>query len=254
MEKIKLDNHDTFLAPLSKTEEKDLIIRYIILKHVDIPDRDRIQEALRSKIVRHNLRFLAKMALRYSYATGRTAEDLYSEGKMGMLEALDAFDLSKNVKFISYAVWHIIKAFGVVTKDDKLIKHGVTKKSEKAKLEKTGKEEDPHSPLNYKFMSLDQEVAGTDDMTLQDVIPDEDAITDRATETRERDEHVRTIVEALPERDGLVLSLHFGLGGEDPMKVSDIARKLEISKERARQILERAMKTFKAKAIERGVV
>ena len=244
----KLKNRRDLPPPLSKKVELDLLTQYCASK--DEVEKDQ----LRNKLILHNLRFVARRAIAESGGSGHNVDELYAEGCLGLIEGLDNYDISHGgVRLISYAVWHMKKGFSSYKKTTNIIKHNKTKKSEEKRLEKEGKDKDTVSPLHFKFLSLDQPVAGTEDMTLQDVIPDADASADAGTLEKDINSKVREILDCLPDRDNKVVSYYYGIGIEERKTLKEISEELSISPERCRQIIERAKKQLLIKAKEYGL-
>lgn len=244
----KLRNRRDLPPPLNKKVELDLLTQFCTSE--DEVEKDQI----RSKLILHNLRFVARRAIAESGSSGHNVDELYAEGCLGLIEGLDKYDISHGgVRLISYAVWHMKKGFSSYKKTTNVIKHNKTKKSEEKRLEKEGKENDPNSPLHFKFLSLDQPVAGTEDMTLQDVIPDADASADAGTLEKDLNSKVREILDCLPDRDNKVVSYYYGIGIEERKTLKEISEELSISPERCRQIIERAKKQLSIKAKEYGL-
>lgn len=244
----KLRNRRDLPPPLSKKVELELLTRFCA-------SEDKAEKTkLRNKLILHNLRFVTRMAIKEGRGSGHNVDELYAEGCLGLIEGLDNYDISHgSIRLISYAIWHMKKGFSSYKKTTNIIKHNKTKKSEEKRLEKEGKEKDPNSPLHFKFFSLDQPVTGTDDMTLQDVIPDAEASADVDTIEKDTNLKVREILECLPERDNKVVSSYFGIGFEERKTLKDISKELSISQERCRQIIEKAKKNILLKAKEYGL-
>lgn len=226
---------DISLDPIPKKEELVLISKFQNLPQGPLKERIGI------KIIRCNVRFLHKLAVQYARSFNLEEEDLYSQGKLGMWQALHTFDTNKDVKFISYAVWHIRKAFAEVLRTNVPIHHHHTKNTIK-----NDKFKDFENPLNFKFDSLDKVLFASDgdDITLGESLFDENAIADEDTVKNSRKQKVLTALSMIPEREAQVLSWYFGLGGT-ALTHTDVSEILGVSKERSRQIRDRGLKLFK---------
>jgi len=227
---------DSFMDPITRQEEREKIALF-----KSLPIDSDLRSALAGSIIRCNLRFLKSYANSYSRKWGADHNELYSAGKLGMLEALESFNMDKNVKFISYAVWHIKKSFVSVMKQRDVIRHNQNKRSvAKMKLE------DHLNPLNFRYDSMDKPVGdGDDTTTLGAMIPDENEDIESALiETREFS-LIREALGNIDERRRLVLEMSYGFNGNDIMGMKAIGEHLGISMERARQIRDKALIDFK---------
>lgn len=226
---------DPFLPPVSAKEERDNIILFKSLSR-DNPARN----ALASTIIRCNLRFLKSFSNKYARDWDADSNDLYSEGKLAMFEALEEFDLDKKVKFISYAVWHIRRAFNIVAKQKNIIRHNITKKTaEEMKLS------EHDNPLNFKFESTDKPVGESDSMTLGDLLYDSDDNAEDSLDTSSGEDLLREALSLLEPRRKRVLELYYGVNCGTPHRLEDISTIICVSKERVRQIKDAALKDLK---------
>lgn len=227
---FRLSSLDNFLPPLSTERERCLFQKYNTLEQGSEKDK------LRGFIIQSNLRLAARFALSHHTQYKLPLEELYGEAKCAIVKAFDAFDPVHNTKFSTYAGFHLKNALKETAKGSQTIRHNLTKKdAEAAGLE------DHLNPRMFSFQSFDQEIQGTEGLTLADVFEDPNAVN-----PLDKAEEISTCVmvsnhlECLPEKDKLILQLYYGIGLEESMSLISISKRLGISKERCRQIKDRA--------------
>jgi RNA polymerase primary sigma factor len=252
---------------LSSEEEKELAIR---AKQGD-------KEALK-KLVEGNLRFVVSIAKNFM-GWGVPLTDLIAAGNLGLIEAAKRFDPDKNVKFISYAVWWIRQAImqtifqqtGAVripVKESLFIaKVKETYEKLKEELGREPTEEEIAKRLNTSVkkvknalsivrlpISLDMPLGegGEEDFTLLDVLSKkgtEDIEKELIEETIHKE--LESMLNVLDEREKEIIKVRYGLDGEEPKTLEEVGEKLGISRERVRQLEQRALKKLKAVALKK---
>jgi RNA polymerase primary sigma factor len=238
---------------LSEAEEKELVWR---MKRGDRAARERL-------IVSH-LRLVISMAKEYG-DTGLDLLDLIQEGNIGLIEAVDRYDPSHGVRLSTYARWWIRQAIGkAIEKQSQMIRIPaylfraiVRFQRLKASFGAEGIEETEDILVAPGLtaerllrirdtISLDLPVDEEEEMTLEEVVADEAMPTpERAALIELFREELLEMVEKLPPRDAQVLRWRYGLEGPRPLTLAEIGQKLGISRERVRQIEERALKRLK---------
>lgn len=188
---------------------------------------DRDETAL-TRLVESNLRFVVSYAKRYR-GLGVPFLDLIHEGNLGLIEAARRFDPTRNVKFITYAVWWIRQS----------IMHVIAEQSRAfsfpAKLF-------PVIHLSGEDVSLSQPVrAGDNARELGETIAQEDvpAIDDEIIHQESIEELARALLE-LDGKEREVVRLRYGLGDDEPRTLQEIGNLMHLSRERVRQIESRA--------------
>jgi RNA polymerase primary sigma factor len=224
------------------------------------------EEAL-DKLVRSNLRFVESVAKKYQNQ-GVALGDLINEGNLGLIRAAHKFDETKGIKFISYAVWWIRQAIlQALAEQSRIVRvplnragalHRIGKRSSTL-LQELGREptveeladeldlsEDEIQrtlAISQTHLSLDAPLTPGEDNRLLDYLPDQfSAGPDDETYERALASTVEEALGTLKEREAKVLRLYFGLeDGHDPMTLEEIGALLGITRERVRQIKEKAL-------------
>ncbi|MDO5575443.1 MAG: RNA polymerase sigma factor RpoD/SigA [Fibrobacter sp.] len=244
---------------LSIEEEADLAVRI----------RKGEKKAL-EKLVKANLRFVVSVARNYQNQ-GLPLNDLINEGNLGLIRAAKRFDEKKNFKFISYAVWWIRQAIlQALAEQSRIIKlplnrvgtiHKIGKMQ--SKLEQKYRrlpnvhelateldidEAEIHETLKIgnTHVSLDAPLQQGEDSRLIDILQDEDQERPDSglMEVSLQDEVTKTL-ETLSEREKEVVRLYFGIGEETSHTLEEIGQRFNLTRERARQIKEKALKRLK---------
>ena len=223
------------------------------------------KEALQ-RLIKSNLRFVVSYVKKYK-GMGLSLPDLINEGNLGLIEAAKRFDPRRNVKFISYAVWWIRQAIIHALTQSSRIYHIPQKLSDQisemkritAKLKKElGRE--PTRDEIAKRMGLtredveDMEIIEEKNVSLSDKYYDDDIeVGDRIKDTlspsveyqiikNSIQDQIRLLLSELDEKEALVLKLRFGLDNDEPMTLQEIGDRLNLTRERIRQIEKKAMR------------
>ena len=236
------------------------------------------QEAL-DTLVRSNLRFVVSVAKKYQNQ-GVSLSDLINEGNLGLIRAAHKFDETKGIKFISYAVWWIRQAIlQALAEQSRIVRvplnragtlHRIGKRAS-ALLQELGREA-THAEIAYGtdlteeevaktmaisqiHLSLDQPMTPGEDNRLLDYLPDTTNQTpDEETFDKALTESIHQALSGLKEREAKILRLYFGLDAAEPMTLEEIGAVLNITRERVRQIKEKALSRLRhvsrARALE----
>ncbi len=243
---------------LSEEEERELARQ--------MRDGDR---RARERLIVSHLRLVVSMAREYG-DVGLDLLDLIQEGNLGLMEAVDRFDLERGVRLSAYARWWIRQAMGAAIErqaqmiripvhlfraivrfhrlrssfgaeeveewSDLLVAPGLT-------LERIQQVERTAADV----VSLDAPLSEDEEMeTLDEIIADETVPPpERAALEALLREELTAIVDRLPARDAQVLRWRYGLGGAAPLTLAEVGEALGVSRERARQLEERALKRLK---------
>ena len=244
-----------------------------IAKRVRAGDEEAMQE-----LVKRNLRFVISVAKKYQNR-GLALTDLIGEGNLGLLTAARKFDPDQGVKFISYAVWWIRQAILAA-----LARHGRTVRvplnrtadlsrivrSSEALRQDLRREPTPEEIANATGLSLDvvQSLAAlnTSEVRLDAPLdPEGDrALIDRFIADEQGDpeeqamdkflsEEIESALRTLPPRDAKVLRLYFGLDGGREHTLEEIGGMLGVTRERVRQLRDRALKRLREGDVGRAL-
>jgi RNA polymerase primary sigma factor len=236
-------------------------------REVELAKRIRLndQEAL-DTLVRSNLRFVVSVAKKYQNQ-GVSLSDLINEGNLGLIRAAHKFDETKGIKFISYAVWWIRQSIlQALAEQSRIVRvplnragalHRIGKRAstllqelgrqpthlEIAEgLDITEEEVAKTMLISQVHLSLDAPMTPGEDNRLLDYLPDNTNRTpDEQTFEKALSEAIEESLAGLKERESKILRLYFGLDGQDPMTLEDIGTLLGITRERVRQIKEKAL-------------
>ena len=225
------------------------------------------------QMVRANLRFVVSVAKKYQ-GQGLSLSDLINEGNYGLIKAAQRFDETRGFKFISYAVWWIRQAIlQALAEQSRVVRLPLNRIGTISKIRKASARltqafnrapnvdelaaeldlnpEKVRDALRHqvRHLSMDAPLGEDDDNSLLDVLAD---AGDLPPDDRLLDESVRVDVEralsALPPREAEITRLYFGIGRETPMTLEEIGQEFELTRERVRQIKEKALRKLRQKA------
>jgi RNA polymerase primary sigma factor len=228
------------------------------------------QEAL-AKLTKTNLRFVVSVAKQYQNQ-GLGLQDLINEGNLGLIKAAQRFDETRGFKFISFAVWWIRQAIHQAIADQSRIVRlpqnqvGTINKLKKeiAKLEQ--RLERPPTieeiaqvmdlpeykvvellRMNTHSQSMDASISPDEDTKFIDTfISNTNESTDQTLIQESMNQDVEKILAVLPEQEREIIRMCFGIGEPHEYTLEEIGNRFDISRERVRQIKERALKRLRA--------
>jgi RNA polymerase primary sigma factor len=222
------------------------------------------------KLTKANLRFVVSVAKQYQNQ-GLTLPDLINEGNLGLIKAAQRFDETRGFKFISYAVWWIrqsilqalaeqsrivrlpLNKIGSINKINKTFAYLEQAHERPPSAEEIAKEldmtvEDVKQSLKNsgRHVSMDAPLIDGEDSNLYDVLrsgespnPDKDLLNESLRTEIER------ALETLTPREADVIRLYFGLAGQHSMTLEEIGETFDLTRERVRQIKEKAIRRLK---------
>ncbi len=222
------------------------------------------------KLTKANLRFVVSVAKQYQNQ-GLTLGDLINEGNLGLIKAAKRFDETRGFKFISYAVWWIRQSIlQALAEQSRVVRLplnrvGALNKIGKAfsnleqeferepsaneiakELEMTPFEVSDTLKISGKHLSLDAPFNQGDDNRLLDVIqddqqpPPDDILLDESLRIE-----VKRALKTLSDREAEVIRLYFGLDREHPLTLEEIGERFSLTRERVRQIKEKAIRRLR---------
>ncbi len=207
----------------------------------------------RATLLSANMRFVLKVALQYR-GCPIPLPDLVSEGAMGLVRAIESFDHTRGLKFISYAVWWI-KAYitRAINEQGSLIRLPA---NQHLRVRKALKESANGGEINDEIRELiklgerggsfDAPLSEGSKMTYSEVISDEKAgLPDNNAEISEVERFTRELLGEVPEREAKVLKGLYGIGFEAPQTLREVGDSLNISHERVRQLRDQALRRLK---------
>lgn len=198
-----------FPKPLSEKDEREYLEK---AKAGDIESRN--------KLVEHNLRLVAHIVKKY-YGSGAEQDDLVSIGTIGLIKAINTFDVNKNIRLSSYASRCI--------ENEVLMYFRNSKKT-------------------LQDISLNDEIDSDSDgnsLTLMDVMCTEDSIIDDLDTKIKRENIPKYINECLTARERLIIKMRYGLDGHNPLTQREVAQKLKISRSYVSRIEKKALSSLK---------
>jgi RNA polymerase primary sigma factor len=219
------------------------------------------------RLTKANLRFVVSVAKQYQNQ-GLSLPDLINEGNLGLIKAAQRFDETRGFKFISYAVWWIRQSIlQALAEQSRIVrlplnKVGLTNRIQKAysQLEQEFEREPSAEELaevlemdleevsatlgiSARHVSVDTPLAEGEDNTLLDVLenPNAEKTDNQLDHTESLKVEIDRSLKTLTERQKEVICYFFGIGVDHPMSLEDIGEKFNLTRERVRQIKDKAI-------------
>ena len=256
---------DKYLQEIGKVE--------LITADEDVELAQRIRQgdmAALEKLTKANLRFVVSVSKQYQNQ-GLSLPDLINEGNLGLIKAARRFDETRGFKFISYAVWWIRQSIlQALAEQSRIVRLPLNKIGSINKINKTYAkleqefEREPNaeeiaevldlteaevkeSMKNAgRHVSMDAPLVQDEDNNMYDVLKSDEVVT---PETQLLYESLRKEIDraisTLTQREADVVRLYFGLNGGHPMTLEEIGEKFDLTRERVRQIKEKAIRRLK---------
>ena len=231
------------------------------------------------KLTKANLRFVVSVAKQYQNQ-GLSLGDLINEGNLGLIKAAQRFDETRGFKFISYAVWWIRQSIlQALAEQSRIVRLPLNRVGSLNKISKTFSEleqkfEREPSPeeladvlevttaevvdtmkISGRHVSMDAPFVQGEENSLLDVLEnDTEEKPDQGLMTDSLRREVQRALSTLTQRESDVIALYFGLNGEHAMTLEEIGEKFNLTRERVRQIKEKAIRrlrhTSRSKALK----
>lgn len=204
--------------PLTKKEEKTLWKMF----------REKNDMTAREKLIKANLKFVPSVAKQFK-GCGLPFADIIEEGNIGLVTAIDRFDPKKDNKVISYAIWWIRKCILEA-------------------IERRGTlDAENIDDFTRKEHSLKDDIS--DENGTKIIIPERKEF-DEATDTPfDAKQILEELFEGVPERERYIVSDYYGLDGVKPKTLDEIGEEFNLTKERVRQLNEKALKKMRSNAL-----
>ena len=222
------------------------------------------------KLTKANLRFVVSVAKQYQNQ-GLSLSDLINEGYLGLIKAAEKFDETRGFKFISYAVWWIRQAIlqaiaeqsrivrlplnqvGSVNKINRLLNKFEQENERRPSVDEISEQIDlPEDKVgeamlaNTRHVSVDAPFIDGEDNSLLDVLVNDDApMADRQLVLESLREEISNVLNTLSDRERCVIKAFYGIG-EPEMTLEEIGNKYGLTRERVRQIKEKAIRHLRS--------
>ena len=221
------------------------------------------------RLTKANLRFVVSVAKQYQNQ-GLSLPDLINEGNVGLIKAAEKFDETRGFKFISYAVWwirqsilqaiaeqsrlvrlplHQVGSVNKITRDlNKFEQEHERKPSVDEIAERVDLPEDKIADAmkaNSRHVSMDAPIADGEDSSMIDFLSGDSSNTDRELAIESLKAEVSRILKLLTDKEQKVLRAFFGIDGSPEMTLDEIGEKYNLTRERVRQIKEKALRRLR---------
>jgi len=233
------------------------------------------QQAL-EKLVTANLRFVVSVAKQYQNQ-GLSLPDLINEGNLGLIKAAQRFDETRGFKFISYAVWWIRQSIlQALAEQSRLVRLPLNQVGSLNKIKKVSSrlEQEYERPpsldeiaqsmdlpehkldktmqISLRYISTDAPVSSEDDTKFLDLFVSEDIPrTDNNLMRESLNKEIQRSLSTLSEKERDVINLYYGIGIAHGLTLEEIGAKFNLTRERVRQIKEKAIRRLKHTARSR---
>ena len=221
------------------------------------------------KLTKANLRFVVSVAKQYQNQ-GLSLPDLINEGNLGLIKAAEKFDETRGFKFISYAVWWIrqsilqaiaeqsrivrlpLNQVGSVNKINRMLNKFEQENERRPSVDEISEQIDlPEEKVgeamlaNTRHVSVDAPFIDGEDNSLLDVLVNDDApLADRQLVLESLREEISNVLQTLNDRERCVIKAFYGIG-EPEMTLEEIGNKYGLTRERVRQIKEKAIRRLR---------
>ena len=221
------------------------------------------------RLTKANLRFVVSVAKQYQNQ-GLSLPDLINEGNVGLIKAAEKFDETRGFKFISYAVWWIrqsilqaiaeqsrlvrlpLNQVGSVNKITRELSRFEQEHERKPSVDEIAERVDlPEDKIadamkaNSRHVSMDAPIADGEDSSMIDFLAGDSSNTDKELAIESLKAEVSRILKLLTDKEQKVLRAFFGIDGSPEMTLDEIGEKYNLTRERVRQIKEKALRRLR---------
>ncbi len=256
---------DKYLQDIGKEEMISAEEEVELAKRIRLGDQIALE-----KLTKANLRFVVSVAKQYQNQ-GLSLPDLINEGNVGLIKAARRFDETRGFKFISYAVWWIRQSIlQAIAEQSRIVRLPLNQvgslnkiKKEISRLEQSFERpptiaeisESLDIPeykisdvmkINSNYVSMDAPLSSEDDTKFVDTfVPEDNSNTDSSLIKESLFEEIQRTLSTLSEKEKDILNLYFGIGCNHELTLEEIGAKFDLTRERVRQIKERAIRRLK---------
>jgi RNA polymerase primary sigma factor len=256
---------EKYLADIAKEEMISPDEEILLAKKIREGD-----EVALDRLTRANLRFVVSVAKQYQNQ-GLTLPDLINEGNLGLIKAAKRFDETRGFKFISYAVWWIRQSImHSISENSRIVRLPVNQLGSLTKINKAFtklEQEFEREPsleelaaiteltvdkisdafrISTRQVSVDAPLLNGEDNSLLDVIQNNEVVqADTMMMNQALKKEIERSLNVLDEKEKDVISLFFGLDSDEAYTLEEIGEKYDLSRERVRQIKEKALKKLR---------
>jgi RNA polymerase primary sigma factor len=256
---------DKYLQEIGKVD--------LITTEVEVELAQRIRQGDQmalEKLAKANLRFVVSVAKQYQNH-GLTLNDLINEGNLGLIKAAQRFDETRGFKFISYAVWWIRQSImQALAEQSRIVRLPLNRVGSLNKISKTlslleqkfqreptaqelaevlnmpEQEVLDNMKISGRHVSMDAPFMQGEEGTLLDVLADEtDEKPDSGLMIDSLQREIARALATLTQREAEVIAYYFGLNGNQPLTLEEIGEKFRLTRERVRQIKEKATRRLR---------
>lgn len=225
---VKVDDYEKSTAayfnlikknkPLTKKEEMNLWRNF----------KENNDLSAREKLIKANLKFVPTVAKQFK-GCGLPFADIIEEGNIGLIKAIDRFDPKKDNKVISYAVWWIRKCIM-----EAIDKKGVLDTENIDEVFINTKKSDDENKIdnNIKYIIPEKYETSEDNSSMMNV-----------------KQVIEELFDGVPERERYIIYDYYGLDGDNPKTLDEIGSEMNLTKERVRQLNEKALKKMRSNAL-----
>jgi RNA polymerase primary sigma factor len=231
---------------------------------------------LRDEMMRANLRLVNLFARRYRHPV-LTSLDLFQEGAIGLLRAIEKYDPHRNIKFSTYATWWIWqqlsraadmqgslirlpvhwnqfrRRIGRDARELAMENEGPVSREEIAASHGLDRERFEAMAQSFQFVSTDAPIGDDDDRTLESTLAAETPEPGELAEHSSLRERLEEALKRLPPREGKILRRRFGLDDDETETLEQLGKEFGVSRERIRQLEARGLKMLRAICAEQGL-